>query len=75
MLTGTDRILHLIDQYPDRKLQTLMHLVNKTTLKEVHKKQETGNRQSERNRQSDENDLRDEFGRKHRQPACTDENL
>ena len=42
MLTGMDRILHLVDEYPDRKLQTLMHLVNKTTLKEVHKKQETG---------------------------------
>ena len=42
MLTGMDRILHLADQYPERKLQTLMHLVNKTTLKEVHKKQETG---------------------------------
>jgi len=40
MLTGMDRILQLADQYPDRKLQTLMHLVNKTTLKEVHKKQE-----------------------------------
>jgi len=40
MLTGMDRILHLIDQYPNRKLQTLMHLVNKTTLKEVHKKQD-----------------------------------
>jgi len=40
MLTGIDRILHIVDQYPDRKLQTLMHLVNKTTLKEVHKKQE-----------------------------------
>lgn len=42
MLTGMDRILHLVEEYPDRKLQTLMHLVNKTTLKEVHKKQETG---------------------------------
>ena len=41
MLTGMDRILHLVDKYPDRKLQTLMHLINKTTLKEVHKKQET----------------------------------
>jgi group II intron reverse transcriptase/maturase len=40
MLTGMDRILHLVDQYPDRKLQTLMHLVNKTTLKEVHQQQE-----------------------------------
>ncbi len=42
MLTGMDRILHLVDQYPDRKLQTLMHLINKTTLKEVHEKQKTG---------------------------------
>ena len=41
MLTGMDRILHLVDKYPERKLQTLMHLVNKTTLKEVHKKQES----------------------------------
>jgi len=40
MLTGMDRILHLVDEYPERKLQTLMHLVNKTTLKEVHEKQE-----------------------------------
>jgi len=42
MLTGMDRILQLVDEHPDRKLQTLMHLVNKTTLKEVHRKQETG---------------------------------
>ena len=42
MLTGMNRILHLVDQYPDRKLQTLMHLVNKTTLKEVHQRQVTG---------------------------------
>jgi len=40
MLTGMDRILQLVEQYPDRKLQTLMHLVNKTTLKEVHARQE-----------------------------------
>jgi hypothetical protein len=40
MLTGMDRILHLVEQYPDRKMQTLMHLVNETTLKEVHKEQE-----------------------------------
>jgi group II intron reverse transcriptase/maturase len=40
MLTGMDRIMQLVDQYPDRKLQTLMHLINKTTLKEVHKNQE-----------------------------------
>ena len=42
MLTGMDRISQLVDEYPDRKLQTLMHLVNKETLKEVHRKQETG---------------------------------
>jgi len=42
MLTGMGRISQLVEQYPDRKLQTLIHLVNKTTLKEVHKKQETG---------------------------------
>ena len=42
MLTGMDRISQLVEQYPDRKLQTLMHIINKTTLKEVHKKQETG---------------------------------
>ena len=41
MLTGMSRILQLVDQYPNRKLQTLMHLINETTLKEVHKKQET----------------------------------
>jgi len=42
MLTGMDRILQLVDKYPDRKMQTLMHVINKTTLKEVHKQQETG---------------------------------
>ena len=42
MLTGMDRILQLVEKYPDRKLQTLMHLINKETLKEVHKKQEAG---------------------------------
>jgi hypothetical protein len=42
MLTGMDRIVQLVDAYPDRKLQTLMNLINKTTLKEVHTKQETG---------------------------------
>ena len=41
MITGMDRILQLVDEYPDRKLQTLMHLINKTTLKEIHKKQAT----------------------------------
>ena len=42
MLTGMDRITQLVAQHPERRLQTLMHLINKTTLKEVHKKQETG---------------------------------
>jgi len=42
MLTGMDRISQLVDEHPTRRLQTLMHLVNKTTLKEVHMKQEAG---------------------------------
>jgi group II intron reverse transcriptase/maturase len=42
MLTGMERILQLVEENPERKLQTLMHLINKTTLKEVHQKQETG---------------------------------
>ena len=40
MLTGMDRILHLADKHPNEPLQTLMHYINKTTLKEVHKRQE-----------------------------------
>ena len=40
MLTGMERIKQLVEENPERKLQTLMHLVNETTLKEVHKKQE-----------------------------------
>ena len=40
MLTGMDRILHLVDKHPNEPLQTLMHYINKTTLKEVHKRQE-----------------------------------
>jgi len=42
MLTGMDRIEQLVEEHPERKMQTLMHLVNKTTLAEVHRKQETG---------------------------------
>jgi len=42
MLTGMERIMQLVDEQPERKLQTLMHLVNKTTLKEVHQHQKTG---------------------------------
>jgi group II intron reverse transcriptase/maturase len=41
MLTGMDRIIQLVDKHPDEPLQTLMHYINKTTLKEVHKRQET----------------------------------
>jgi group II intron reverse transcriptase/maturase len=42
MLTGMERISQLVEDYPERKLQTLMHLINKETLKEVHRKQEKG---------------------------------
>jgi group II intron reverse transcriptase/maturase len=42
MLTGMDRISHLVEKYPERKLQTLIHLINKGTLKEAHKEQERG---------------------------------
>jgi len=42
MLTGLSRIGQLVEAYPDRKLQTLMHIINKETIKEVHKQQETG---------------------------------
>ena len=33
--------MQLVEKYPNEPLQTLMHYINKTTLKEVHKKQET----------------------------------
>ena len=42
METGFSRIKQLVADHPDRKLQTLMHLVNKETLKEAHEKQEAG---------------------------------
>jgi group II intron reverse transcriptase/maturase len=42
MLTGMDRIKQLVAEQPERTLQTLMHLVNPTTLKEVHREQEKG---------------------------------
>jgi len=42
MLTGFSRLERLVDEYPDRKLQTLMHLVNTATLTEAHKIQEEG---------------------------------
>jgi len=42
MLTGMERIKQLVAKHPERKLQTLMHLVNETTIKEMHKMQEKG---------------------------------
>jgi len=42
MLTGLERIEQLVDEHPDRKLQTLMHYVNKETLRETHERQEYG---------------------------------
>ena len=39
MLTGMDRILQLVEKH-NEPLQTLMHYINATTLKEVHKRQE-----------------------------------
>jgi len=42
MLTGFSRLEQLVDEHPDRKLQTLMHFVNTATLKEAHKIQEEG---------------------------------
>jgi len=42
MLTGMDRIKQLVDEHPERKLQTLMHLVNETTIKEMYKMQDKG---------------------------------
>ena len=40
MTTGLERISQLVNEYPDRKLQTLMHLVNTETLKGVHDRQD-----------------------------------
>jgi retron-type reverse transcriptase len=40
MITGLGRISQLVNEHPDRKLQTLMHMVNTTTLKEVHDRQD-----------------------------------
>jgi len=40
MITGLERIKQLALEYPDRKMQTLMHLVNAETLREVHDKQD-----------------------------------
>ena len=42
METGLERIRQLVAENPKRKLQTLMHNVNKTTLQQMHMKQKTG---------------------------------
>ena len=39
MLTGLSRIKELVETNPNRKLQTLIHVINEETLKEAHKKQ------------------------------------
>lgn len=39
METGVERIRQLAVEHPDRKLQTLMHCVNKETLMEAHQEQ------------------------------------
>jgi len=40
MKTGLERINQLVSEHPDRKLQTIMHLVNKESLKGVHRRQD-----------------------------------
>ena len=40
MITGLERISQLGREHPDRKMQTIMHLVNTETLKEVHDRQD-----------------------------------
>jgi hypothetical protein len=40
MKTGLERITQLVTEHPDRKLQTIMHLVNAETLKGVHDRQD-----------------------------------
>ena len=42
MLTGLERIEELVGEHPDRRLQTLMHYVNKENLLEVHNRQKVG---------------------------------
>ena len=39
MLTGLARIGQIVGEHPDRRLQTIMHYVNKENLKEVHERQ------------------------------------
>jgi group II intron reverse transcriptase/maturase len=40
MITGLERISQLATEHPDRKMQTIMHLVNERTLREVHLRQD-----------------------------------
>jgi len=40
MRTGLERISQLVREHPDRKLQTIMHLVNAETLRGVHNRQD-----------------------------------
>jgi len=40
MITGLERISQLADEHPDRRMQTIMHLVNERTLREVHLRQD-----------------------------------
>jgi len=40
MATGLERIRQLVSEHPDRKMQTLMHLVNAETLRNVHNRQD-----------------------------------
>jgi group II intron reverse transcriptase/maturase len=42
LATGLERIRQLAQEWPDRKLQTLMHNVNAEALMEAHRKQKTG---------------------------------
>ena len=40
MTTGLERIRQLASEHPDRKMQTIMHLVNAETLRSVHNRQD-----------------------------------
>lgn len=39
MLTEIERIEQLVEKYPNRRLQTLMHCINENAIEEIHKKQ------------------------------------
>jgi len=40
MTTGLERISQLVREHPDRKLQTIMHMINAETLRGVHNRQD-----------------------------------